>query len=323
MIKWIFTILFFFNLGFSFAQTDVGLLAYVSFDDCTADESRGDPSIVSVIVGQPTCEIGISGRSLSFNGITDNSFFVGPINGNFDTTDFSIGLYFLPLGDTVTQTIIKKSSGDCSNQNYFAIRYKPNPRQLDVEFVEDANKNASIFNYPLSTDSCWQHIVLVREDTTTILYVNGQFAAEASASSRVNIQNTGVLHLGETSCSMTDSRFEGRVDELRVYDRALAEDEIEDLYIACNTVSSVDLLQENQASVFPNPTANNFQIYLPTSQAVGIQMINTAGQIVLQQNDIVNGDQIDVSFLPKGIYFYQLKDKKGEVLYTDKLAVAR
>ena len=241
MIKWFSTIFFFFTFTLLFAQpSDVGLVTYVSFDDCTADETRGDPSIVGVVNGNPTCECGVSGKALRLNGITDYMFWGGDVNGEFDTEDFTISLYFKPLSNTGTQTILKKSGEDCSSQSHFAIRYEPNSRRLNVEFVENSNKIASISGYPLPDGNCWQHVALVRRNTKTILYVNGQLAAEVGASSRVNVRNTGTLTIGQSSCSATDRNFEGLVDELRVYNRALNKDEISDLYFAPDKILTED-----------------------------------------------------------------------------------
>ena len=242
MIKWFFTILFFFTVTLIFAQpTEVGLVAYVSFDDCTADETRGDPSVVGVINGSPTCECGVIGKALRLDGLDDEFFFGGSINSEFDTRDFTLSFYFKPLSTTGTQTIMHKSGGDCPTQSHFAIRYEPNSRRLNVEFVENSNKIASISGYPLPPGNCWQHVALIRRNTKTILYINGELAAEVGASSRVNVQNIGALTFGASSCSATDRPFEGMIDELRVYNRALTKNEVGELYFAPDKILTQDL----------------------------------------------------------------------------------
>ncbi len=241
MIKWFSTIFFFLSLTFSFAQIDVGVEADIPFDDCTADDGRGDPSIVGVINGQPTCECGVVGKALRLDGVGDHIFIAGPVNGEFDTQDFSVSFYFKPLSNTGTQTILKKAATDCPSQSHFAVRYEPNSRRLNIEFVENSNKIASISGYPLPPGNCWQHIVLIRRNTKTILYVNGQLAAEVGAISRVNLTNTGILTIGEPVCSATDRYFEGMIDELKVYNRALSKNEVEELYVAPDKILTQDL----------------------------------------------------------------------------------
>lgn len=240
MIKWFFTILFSFVLICSNAQTDVGCVTYMSFDDCTADETRGDPSIIGVIDGMPTCECGVVGKALRLNGINDRILVAGSVNSEFDTEDFTISFYFKSLSNTGVQTILKKTGADCSSQSNFAVRYDPNTRFLNIQFVENSNKSASISRFPLPISSCWHHITFMRRNTKTILYVNGELAAEVGASSRVNVRNDKTIVIGESNCSATDRNFEGMIDEFRVYNRALSSSEVAGLYFAPDKIITPD-----------------------------------------------------------------------------------
>ncbi len=243
MIKYFYTVLILIALPILLnGQTEVGLVTYLAFDDCTADESRGDPSIISVINGQPTCECGVKGRALRLNGLNDHIFIAGPVNGEFDTEDFTVSFYFKALGNSGVQTIFSKSGEDCSSQSNFAVRYDPNPnaRNLNVQMVENSNKSASISKFKTPIQNCWNHVVVVRRNTKTILYLNGELATEVGASSRVNIRNDGILTIGKSYCTATDRFFNGLIDELRVYSRALSNDEIAELYIAPDRILTND-----------------------------------------------------------------------------------
>ena len=266
MIRWFFTILFFFVLVFSNAQTDIGCVTYISFDDCTADETRGDPSIIGVIDGMPTCECGVIGKALRLNGINDRIVVAGSVNSEFDTEDFTISFYFKSLSNTGVQTILKKTGADCSSQSNFAVRYDPNTRFLNIQFVENSNKSASISRFPLPINSCWHHITFMRRNTKTILYVNGELAAEVGASSRVNVRNDKTLIIGESNCSATDRNFEGMIDEFRVYNRALSSAEVAGLYFAPDKITSPDtrvFLGEEFSVDIGNTCATDFK-WTPT-----------------------------------------------------------
>ena len=280
----IITFLFLFTFSFSFAQTEAGLRTYISFDDCTADESSGDPSVISVVNGQPTCENGLCDKSFQFNGI-EHFFIAGPFNSIFRTEDFSISLFFKPSHTEGISTIISKSL-DCSAFRYFAIRYDADNHQLKVDMVENSIQNASIEDFPLPTTSDgWIHITVVRKDVSTILYVDGQMATQVDAFSRINVNNDDIFTVGKSFCADTDRFFEGELDELRIYDRALEEQEVLDIFNACEAVSTEDFsLSGNELTVFPNPTAQSFQIKSSVSQLIDIQLFNSTGQIVLEQN---------------------------------------
>ena len=82
------------------------------------------------------------------------------------------------------------------------------------------------------------------------------------------------------------------------------------------------------ATVYPNPTSGdlNFMINTTKSENIDIILVNTLGQTVrhITKNNISTGfNQIttDVSQLPVGTYFYQIKTDsnsslKGKVIIT-------
>lgn len=229
------------SVSFLQAQTDLGLITYLSFDDCTADESRGNPAIIGVMnLADTICECGVRGRAMKLNGTGDHIFVAGPVNSDLGRDDFSISFYFKPSTSSGVQTLLYKSGEDCSSQSNFAVRYDPLSRFLNVQFVENSNKSASINRFEMPKESCWFHVALVRRNTKTILYVNGELAAEVSASSRVDVRNDGVLTLGESNCSATDRYFGGLMDEVRVYNRALSREEVAELYFPQDKILTQD-----------------------------------------------------------------------------------
>jgi hypothetical protein len=71
--------------------------------------------------------------------------------------------------------------------------------------------------------------------------------------------------------------------------------------------------------LFPNPTQNTLNIQLPENAAVNINkvtIIDSLGQIVTEQNNKIDSGyngikNIDVTHLPKGIYFVLLQTNDG------------
>lgn len=269
MINRILTLIFLCSVSFLQAQVDQGLVTYISFDDCTADESRGNPSIIGVMNLQDTiCGCGVKGRALKLNGQGDHVFIAGAVNSEFDRDDFTISFYFKPVANNSggVQTLLYKSGEDCSTQSNFAVRYDPRAGFLNVQFVENSNKSASINSFRVPEGSCWFHIVLARRNLKTILYVNGELAAEVSASDRVDVRNDGVLTLGESYCSATDRYFSGFLDELRIYNRALSKDEVGQLYFAPDKILTQDtrvFLGESFNVNIANTCASDF-LWTPT-----------------------------------------------------------
>ena len=69
----------------------------------------------------------------------------------------------------------------------------------------------------------WQHVVLIRSEQTVRVYLNGQIEIETAASAGELAELTECFFGGRSD---NDSNWEGRLDEIAVYDRALTAREI-------------------------------------------------------------------------------------------------
>ena len=88
-------------------------------------------------------------------------------------------------------------------------------------------------------------------------------------------------------------------------------------------LTSNELSSWESVQLFPNPATNKLTISYPAELNLSaLKLFNFSGQDVYSQNGITNAKlnhKIDVSDLPKGIYFLQLTGKDG--LQTRKLVI--
>ncbi len=238
-------LLFLIPVHFALAQTEQNLVAYYTFDELP-DIKDASP------VGQPDAkflpypdqaqpECGVRGQALLFDGITDYLVFLGNISNQFNTTDFTLSFYFKPYPKSGLQDIVTKKS-DCAIAPGLAIRYKANSSELFVEAVQDSTKRAD-FKIKLDRDNCWHHIALVREGNRMRLYYNAQLMGTRITSSRINMKNNATLAISGGPCiGITDTRFRGLIDEFRVYNRALDDKRIRELYFAPDKIYNQDTI---------------------------------------------------------------------------------
>ena len=71
-----------------------------------------------------------------------------------------------------------------------------------------------------------------------------------------------------------------------------------------NILLAIDALNQFQLDVLPNP-ANNFINFEGLEAGASIRILNTNGNIILE-SDISENQQLSVSELPVGVYFYQI-----------------
>ncbi|MBI1228363.1 MAG: T9SS type B sorting domain-containing protein [Bacteroidetes bacterium] len=222
------------------AQTSQSLVSYISFNQngCDVKDESGDPAIQLFVNGDDACGCGVDGNCRFFDGTDDWFYLFGPrVEDTFSTIDFSLSFYFKPTSNSAGyQALFSKKVG-CTGDAAFVIRFNPANRSLSVELTENSTITASIAKtLPFS---CWYHVVVVRKGPTTTLYVNKAKLGEVNSPGtlRVNVSNSEPLTIGSSDCSL-DEDFEGYIDEIRLYSRALSFQDIEDLYLAPDQIKT-------------------------------------------------------------------------------------
>lgn len=214
------------------AQTTVGLVAHYRFDGNTND-ATGNTANTGAVTGGPYYTCGAENDAISFDGQNDEVVILGgPANDEFDNEDVSVSLYFKPRGGVGTQYLLSKRSPSCFGGNEFYILYAPSTRTISAFFFETSDRRV-IATHQIDNTACWQHLAIVREGGRVRLHLNGELISVFSTLERINVNNDGDLIIGDSDCkNATEFPFNGLVDELRIYNRALNELEVRELYEA-------------------------------------------------------------------------------------------
>ncbi|MGQ3685877.1 MAG: LamG domain-containing protein, partial [Candidatus Loosdrechtia sp.] len=77
--------------------------------------------------------------------------------------------------------------------------------------------------------NAWHHLVGVYNGSTLKLYVNGTEVNSIAASGSLDT-STYPLRIGTRAVDPVNRYFKGSIDEVRVYNRALSEQEVQSLY---------------------------------------------------------------------------------------------
>ncbi len=233
-----------FNL--SAQAIDDDLVAYYSFDDCTGFDFSGNGSN-GTLFGNPECAAcGVEGQAVNFRGIVgangkaiDYMLALNQVNNIFAKNDFSVAFYMKSSNSVGIKDIISKRE-NCTDQNIFAIKFIPATNSILVELSENSSKNANV-TATLDFGHCWQHVVFVRQNVRSLLYINGELKAEATAVSRVDVGNNAVLSISDSPCQLsTDLPFAGTLDEVLFYDRALSKEEVGEIYVGPDKIINED-----------------------------------------------------------------------------------
>lgn len=248
-------------------QTSDGLIAYYQFETNLSD-TQGNLINEGIPLDAPSYSCGIDGLSLNFNGGTDEVRFDGQVKEAFNSnTDFTLSLYFKANSSSGEMYLISKHRTACEEQNVFFIKYQALSQTVNVFLQEADNRKVNIIA-PLSANACWHHLVVTRSGGIVRVYGDGQFLREEGTLGRIDLANEGNLVLGASDCARSNELpFNGVMDELRVYNRALAEDEIRDLYIAPEQMVNQDtvVFLGNPVSISLTPNCANRFEWLPVT----------------------------------------------------------
>ena len=246
-MKYISTLILLFGFISLSSQPTDGLLAYISYDSCDVREDFGTPGVLP----EPNpnglfgCECGVEGQALNFikDGTEDSWFWIlGEVDDAFNTIDFTVSFYFKPRFSGPDNFVLLSKKADCNGtDNAFMVRFNPSSRVLNVDLNETTTITGSVSTI-LPENLCWYHVTIVRKNTTTKLYLNGEFIAQGKSTSgqRVDISNdNAIFTVGASQCtSGFDTPFKGFMDELRIYERALNDNEVQTLFSAPDQIGS-------------------------------------------------------------------------------------
>lgn len=181
---------------------------------------------------------GTTDGALSFDGSDDNVVFgdIALASESF-TVSFWVKLPEVAVS-TNSYAILSKRSV-CTTGNFFDMRYSNSPiygYNLGFELRSDPNNNTGSVNTLTFTEpNVWTHIAFVKDNSTTTsrAYVNGQLVSEAdwANTGTISVDNDADMGIATTPClsQSTISRFNGSLDEIRVYTRALTETDLQSL----------------------------------------------------------------------------------------------
>ncbi len=205
-----------------------GLIAYYPFNGNANDES-GNGNITTINGAIPTSDrFGNANSAYYFDGINDE-IIITPQQilkdmpaGNHS---FSVWINMETSSNFPDMIVDLSNTGPYGDQRGLRIYSNYNPV---FKWVTNSGSFNAIFNSGLQTNT-WYNIVGVLNGNQGSLYINGDLVASNNSTGQPN--NISMAKIGNISTGGTyNNFFHGKIDDLRLYNRALSEQEVYNLY---------------------------------------------------------------------------------------------
>lgn len=201
-----------------------GLVGYWNFDEgsgTTANDTSGNNNDGTLVSG-PTWATGKIGSAISFDAVSSRVEIAHSSVFSFGEVSFSYSAWFYPrsYGEGGRGMILSKSGSD---HNYYA---RINDSKASLYICSNGRCNTTWPTIANFLDQ-WHHLVVVDSVTSFTVYIDGEVYSTGGAFAS-DTSGVGTLYIG--SVNGGTYVWDGLIDDVRFYNRALTSTEIGDIY---------------------------------------------------------------------------------------------
>src|ERR1700730_5491445 len=185
-------------------------------------------------INDATFAAGEVGQAFSFDGTDDSVSIPDSSDWNFGTGDFTFDFW---------------ARAEAGAARMYALDFAPVPLQQNLDFdfndgvglvvfwngngTNNGSDSIQLGTPGQYTDGQWHHYALTRSGSTWTLYIDGTVAGTASNSEALDLSGGSNHQLGALFLSGSEHNFwNGQIDEVEIFNRALTSTEVASLYIA-------------------------------------------------------------------------------------------
>jgi len=249
-------------------------------------------------------------RAYSFNGTSDFIQVPNSASLQFTANTISISFWvkyngFAPSGND--NILISKQSGSGATQQGFNVEQGANANGVTILLVSNGGGNFGGSTTGTIALSQTKHVVVVYNNTVSTTYLDGVVANTATANATIGTNTMALLFGMANWINANALNFNGTLDDIRIYNRALTLCDADSLFNMPNPLS-VGIAENNSSTkinIYPNPASD--KIYLENAERiVKLIFFNLNCQLIKQVK--YEKGSIDISDLSSGFYFLKVYD---------------
>jgi len=201
-----------------------GLVSWFKFDGRVLDANEENDGVIE---GNPFYVDGKLGKGMKFDGEDDyvNTNINAELSGDITLSVWAKISFINSIGDDY---IVGRNLGGYNNGD-FGLYFDEGTDKI-VFFIQDGiNIEEAISNDPVP-DTDWHHYIALYNSTGLYLFVDGVKQSDVGASITLPIHGSETVGIGAESGITPGGFFNGSIDDVAIYNKALTEWEILQLY---------------------------------------------------------------------------------------------
>lgn len=289
-----------------------GLIAYYKFDGNLADSSGNNNHGTNFGSQFTTDKNGMSSKAVNFNGTSAYINVPASTSLNSVQNELSISAW-VNITDWYHWAEFSYAALLCKSNTSTSTQYRFSLLNNAFDVISNQKKFYKLIPTPFNTGT-WYHVTVTKKGDSCSLYVNGNIMETAVNSGTFPSDSTQPLEIGRDYAGSMEY-YNGKMDELRIYNRALTDQEVTNIYNNINTsINNVKIKPSSSLIIFPNPSNGIFSLNVAAVNVQKIEVFNHIGQMVFSSNETLN--EINLSHLNKGVYFVKVTDSKESIFKT-------
>jgi hypothetical protein len=210
---------------------------------------------------------------------------------------------------------------------------------LNKTFLTDATTEctSNLWSSGVYQQQEWNHVIINKSGNLYEIYINGQNPSTGTLSD-INFES---ITLGRR-CDFNFLKFIGKIDDLGIWNRALTQEEITNLYNANQCITNITVTDTliinvgqlsfndpvtwaNNITIFPNPASTEININFNNITNLNggtLKIINSLGQEVATTPITTSGTQSIMQLSTwggTGMYFVQIINAQGQIVDIKKI----
>jgi hypothetical protein len=327
----------------SYVPTD-GLVGYWPFNGNANDESGNGNNGVKNQVGESADRFGNLKSSYYFDGVSSYIGVAKTSSVELFGNDFSISVWVNSQSiDNWGSNLISKSFNNLTigNKDNGSSGLPNTNVKYGVGF-DTYGKNYGI--YPdILPKTGWNHIVCVKTSNGYDYYINNQkYSLPYNYNNVSKSDINSALFFGKRNGGGGGANFNGYLDDIGIYNRALTQEEITNLYNANQCITNITVTDTliinvgqlsfndpvawaNNITIAPNPANSQININFNNITNLNggtLKVINSSGQQVSSTPINLSGTNTTLALTTwggAGLYFVQIINPQGQIVDIKKI----